>query len=188
MKTPMTKGSFEYIKRRKKRQGGITVLLFGIAAAIFVLGLMLNKMQKNNIFTVLAVLMVLPAAKFLISFIILIPYTSVSKERYEKVKSSCADHITVWTDVVFSSSEHVMMVDFMIVDRAHVICYSKQKDKVKTMELYLRDGLSRRELKHQVEVYSDDARFQQRLQRLSTPEESDKNYESTIEYLRSLMV
>ena len=68
MKKPMTKGSFEYIKQRKKRQLSLTLLMFGIALGIFVLGLALNKFDKRNIFTVFAVLAVLPSTKILISY------------------------------------------------------------------------------------------------------------------------
>lgn len=188
MKTPMTKGSFEYIKRRKRRQGLIAALFFGIAMGIFVLGLVLNKMEKTNVFTVFAVLMVLPATKYLISFIILIPYTSVSKERYEEVKAACPDGIDVWTDVVFSSAERVMMMDFMMMDQGHVICYSEKKDKVKVMEQYLRDGLSQREIKYQVEVYDDFGRFKKRLAKLTTPDHQAESYDNAEKYLRSLMV
>ena len=67
------KGCPGYIDAQKKSRIMKTLLYVLIGIAIFVLGLCLNKFEKSNIFTVIAVLMVLPAAKALISVIVLLP-------------------------------------------------------------------------------------------------------------------
>ena len=76
----LEKGSFEYIKKKKKRKIIMVVAIIVIAAAIFGIGLLLNKMSRANIFTVLAILCVLPWAKQLVALIVLFPYHSVSRE------------------------------------------------------------------------------------------------------------
>lgn len=189
MKKPTTKGSFEYIKNRKKRQLLLTILMFGIAFGIFALGLVLNKFSKANLFTVLAVLLVLPSSKMLISFIILIPFHSVSKERYDAVVQAVSEGVNVWTDVVFSSTEKVMMLDFMVVDHHYLICYTSQKEKLKMMEDYLRTSITKRDYKYQVEIYDDFERFTKRISKLQLEEsQKDQNYVETVEFLQSLMV
>lgn len=189
MKKPMTKGSFEYIKQRKKRQLSLTLLMFGIALGIFVLGLVLNKFDKRNIFTVFAVLAVLPSTKILISYIILIPFHSISKERYDAVMNATPEGVTVWTDVVFSSPEKVMMLDFMVIDHHFVICYTENKDRMKMMEEYLRTGITKREYHYQLEMYDDFTRFTKRIGKLQLDEsQKDQNYKDTVEFLSSLMV
>ena len=55
----LEKGSFEYIKKKKKRKIIMVVAIIVIAAAIFGIGLLLNKMSRANIFTVLAILCVI---------------------------------------------------------------------------------------------------------------------------------
>lgn len=189
MNSPMTKGSFEYIKRRKRRQLLLSILMFSIALGIFLLGLFLNKMSKANVFTVFAVLMVLPSAKTLVSYIILIPFHSVSRKKYDAVIAAVQDGVTVWTDVVFTSPEKVMNLDFIIIDHNYIICYTEHKDKRKMMESYLRDGITKRDYHYQVESFDDFDRFTKRIGKLSLEEaQKDENYKETVKYLQSLMV
>ena len=89
----LEKGSFEYIKKKKKRKIIMVVAIIVIAAAIFGIGLLLNKMSRANIFTVLAILCVLPWAKQLVALIVLFPYHSVSRERYDKARK-CLENST----------------------------------------------------------------------------------------------
>lgn len=84
----LEKGSFEYINKKKKRKIIMVIAIIVIALAIFGVGLLLNKMSRANIFTVLAILCVLPWAKQLVALIVLFPYHSVSRERYEKARSA----------------------------------------------------------------------------------------------------
>ena len=189
MRTPMKKGSFEYIKRRKMRQGFLSLLMFCIAFGILVLGLFLNDFSKANIFTVLAVLAALPASKMLISFIILLPFHSVSKKDHEEVLATVSNGVEVLTDVVFTSPEKIMMVDFMAIDHHYVICHTRRSEKLKSMEQYLRDGIARRQLNYKLEMYDDFERFKSRISKLHMEEvQKDKNYEETMEFLLSLMV
>lgn len=189
MKQQMTKGSFEYIKRRKKRQGLLSFLMFAIAIGIYILGLVLNKNSNSNIFTILAVLFILPSTKMLISYIILLPFHSVSKSDYEEVKKAVPDGVQMFTDVVFSSTEKVMMLDFLLIDHHFIICYSPKHDKLQGMEQYLRDGIAKREFHYQVEAFDDKKRFTKRIAKLHlTEEEKDKDYKEVMEYICSLMV
>ena len=57
------KETLKYIKKKKKRKIIMVVAIIVIAAAIFGIGLLLNKMSRANIFTVLAILCVLPWQK-----------------------------------------------------------------------------------------------------------------------------
>lgn len=189
MKAQMDKGSFNYIKRRKKRQGILSLIMFGIAFGIFLLGLCLNKFDKSNVFTILAVLFVLPSTKMLISFIILLPFHSVDRERYEEVIAAVPEDVNLFTDVVFSSTERVMMLDFLVIDHHYLICYSGKKDSLKVMEQYLRDGVTKRAFNFKVEAFDDFKRFKHRVSKLKL-EESQKgeDYQELMEYVKSLMV
>ena len=80
-KQKLEKGSYGYLKSKKKDALVHTLLMTGIGVAIFIVGLLLNKMEVANIFTILAFLMVLPAAKALVTVIVLFPYASISQEK-----------------------------------------------------------------------------------------------------------
>ena len=64
------RGDFGYIKAKKKKSLTGTLCMAAIGVAIFLTGLFLNKMSNRNIFTVIAILFVLPGAKFLVAYIV----------------------------------------------------------------------------------------------------------------------
>ena len=68
------RGEFGYIRTRKRRALTGTLLMAVIGIAVFVVGLLLNKMSNRNIFTVIAILFVLPGAKNLVALIVTFPY------------------------------------------------------------------------------------------------------------------
>ena len=60
------RGEYGYIAARKKKTLLGTIIIALIGVAIFLVGLFLNKMSNRNLFTIIAVLAVLPAAKHLL--------------------------------------------------------------------------------------------------------------------------
>ena len=78
------RGEYGYIAARKKKTLLGTIIIALIGVAIFLVGLFLNKMSNRNLFTIIAVLAVLPAAKQLVAFIVLFPFKTTQKERYQK--------------------------------------------------------------------------------------------------------
>ena len=84
----LEKGSFEYINKKKKRKIIMVIAIIVIALAIFGVGLLLNKMSRANIFTVLAILCVLPWAKQLVALIVLFPYHSVRGNATRRQRSA----------------------------------------------------------------------------------------------------
>ena len=82
----LERGSFAYIKKKKKRQLLLVFLMLLIGVVMFMVGMFMNQFERSNLCTMLAILMVLPATKFLVIYIVLFPYKTVSKARYEMVK------------------------------------------------------------------------------------------------------
>ena len=66
--TKAKKGEYSYLSWRKKQEILKTTVLFGISAAIFVMGYF-STGSKNNLLTVVAVLGCLPASKSAVSMI-----------------------------------------------------------------------------------------------------------------------
>jgi len=65
------KGEFKYLKKQPVRIGILTLILLIMCAAVFMIGY-INKGDAKNIFTVVAVLGMLPVAKLIVSFIMYI--------------------------------------------------------------------------------------------------------------------
>ena len=82
------RGDFGYINNRKKRTLTIAIIYSAISIGIYVLGLVLNHMSRQNLFTVIAVLGVLPIVKQIVGFVVVFPYHSVTEEQYQKVQKA----------------------------------------------------------------------------------------------------
>ena len=137
------RGEFNYINTRKKRIILMAILIVAIAVGIFVIGLLLNKMDKANIFTVVAVCAVLPWAKQIVALVVLFPYHSVSRERYDKVKEATPENVTLYTDLVITSTEKIMNLDFAVVGYGRVIALlGKEGQDMKYIREYLAKGVS----------------------------------------------
>ena len=64
------KGNYGYITYKKKTSLGMALLMVLIGLGIFVVGLLLNKMSGRNVFSIFGMLMVLPMAKYLTTYIV----------------------------------------------------------------------------------------------------------------------
>lgn len=172
------KGEHGYIRYRKKVQFIKSLTMFLVAAAIFILGLALNKWEKTNIFTILAVLCVLPAAKQLVGFIIIAPYTSVPDEIYQRIEGQLSRKECLYTDVVFTSPDKVMNLDFLTVVGNQVYgLIRKEKVKKDYMEKYLIESFKKQGLPVKVTILKDENKFIQRVNQgnvIALKEEEEK--------------
>ena len=84
------KGQFEYLKKQPVRIGLLTLVLLIACAGVFMIGF-ITKGDIKNIFTVIAVLGMLPVAKLIVSFIMYIKAESFTcpKELYNQIEKLC---------------------------------------------------------------------------------------------------
>lgn len=183
------KGQFQYIKRRRFRQGMLSLLGFVLVFVIYFVGYLMNKRSNANVFTIIAVLAVLPTVKVLISFLILVPFHSVEKEQYDEIRSLVPDQACFYTDYVFTSPEKIMMLDFIVVSNGGVIGYVKKSDHIECMKKYLLNGLRVRNIGYMVELYTDYNKFKQKVSELDYTIENDlENYKEVKDYIHCLLV
>lgn len=192
------KGDFGYISYKKKRNILFALAMILIGIVIFVVGLLLNKMSNRNIFTVIAMLFSLPFSKFLVGLIVLFPYASVDREKYERVKKVLPDNMELMTDLVVTSSEKVMHLDFIAVGNGQVIgLIGKRGQELGYIRKYLSDGVHNWGSGYNVKIVEGEKIFLQELQRQSAKSKPDveENMEASKEeernvksYLRSLIV
>ncbi len=183
------RGDFGYIKAKKKKSLCGTLVMACIGIAIFLIGLFLNKMSNRNIFTVIAVLFVLPGAKSLVAYIVAFPYHSVEKERYEKVKKALPENMVLYTDLVITSSEKVMNLDFAAVGNKQVIGLIGPKEKeLSYIRTYLGKGVSNWGEGYKVKIVDSEKLFFSELARVE-PCEADADEEEKVKsYLTSLII
>ena len=182
----LERGEYGYLKQRKNKALFGTFLMVLLGFAIFGLGLLLNKMEVTNIFTVIAICMVMPAAKFFVSYVVLFPYQPIAPETKERLASYAKEGDTVLYDVVFTSSEKVMHLDCIYVTGRQIIGYtSRTKDNIQIIQEYLKKELKLRALSYAVYIAAQEKQITDRM-KLRGDEMAENNTEVKEEVLSML--
>lgn len=191
MKKPkLERGEYGYLKQKKQKALSGTILMVLIGIAIFVAGLLLNKMEATNIFTVIAVCMVMPAAKYFVSYVVLFPYKPISEETKERLASYARENDTVLYDVVFTSTEKVMHLDCIYVTGHQIIGFtSREKDKIQVMQDYFKKELKNRCIPYTVYIAVEEKQIKDRMKlRGEETENSSEAKEDVISMLKVFTV
>ena len=174
-------------EKRKNLIGALTMVAIGVA--IFILGLCLNKFEKTNIFTVVAVLFVLPMARYLTTVIVLLKYKTPDKKLYEQVKKAAPEGSVVFSDYVFTSGERAMGMSFFVLTGHEFIGLAmSDKEKTDKMTEYLGTELKRRQIPGKVTVHKEQDKFFAALKRVEKATKTEEEMQELIEFLRSLAV
>lgn len=120
------KGQYGYIEYRKKIQLIKTAVAFLLVFAILIFGIIVCG-TKNNICTVISVVCVLPAAKFMVTLLMVIRHHKPDEVQYEELKAK-GGNLTLLSDCIMSCKEKTVYVDFAIVTDSCVYCYTRNKD------------------------------------------------------------
>lgn len=185
----VNKGEFGYMKKRRKMALVGTIVMALIGALIFLTGLFLNDMSKQNIFTVIAVLFVLPGAKFLVRFLVTFPYETTTKERYELVEGKMVEGSTLYTDLVITSAEKVMHLDFAVVGNGQVICLlGNGKQELSYIRQYLTKGVRNWGNGYKVKVVESEKTFLAEVSSMERKEVDEEEESRVKSYLVSLIV
>ncbi len=185
-KQKLERGEYGYLKQRKQKALSGTCLMVLIGVVIFAVGLLLNKMEATNLFTVIAVCMVMPAAKYFVSYVVLFPYKPMDAATKERLNSYAKENDTVLYDVVFTSTEKVMHLDCIYVTGHQIIGYtSRTKDKVQIIQEYFKKELKLRCISYAVYIATEEKQIKDRM-KLRGEETADINTEAKEEVLSML--
>lgn len=183
------KGEFGYIDMRKKRAFLGVILMMIIGVSIFILGLLLNKMSNRNIFTVIAVLFVLPGAKYLVRLIVLWPYRSVSRQKYDKVREKLVPGAVLYTDLVITSPEKIMHLDFAVVGNGQVLALlGNGKQELSYVRKYVTEGVRNWGNSYQVKIVESEKTFLADVASMAQKDMDEEEEAKVHSYLISLIV
>lgn len=135
------KGEAGYIQSKKKQEIVKTVIEFAVVLAFFLTGYFTTK-TRLNWFTVIAVLSCLPAAKSLVSVIMLIPHKSIDETKVPEIEERATQLVKSY-DMILTSYERIMPIDSIVI-LGNIICgYSKSsKIDLNYTSRYMRKTLS----------------------------------------------
>ncbi len=174
-------------EKRKNLIGALVMIFIGVA--IFVLGLCLNHFDKKNIFTVVAVLFVLPMARYLTAVIVLLPYKTPAETLYQKVKAAVPHGSILFSDYVFTSGERAMGMSFFVLTGNELIgLAASEKEKTEKITEYLGAELKRRVIPGKVTVYKEEERFFTALKKIDAATRTEEEMQELVDFLRSLAV
>ncbi len=128
------KGEFGYLHYLKVYHLLMTLVCLTVVMILVMIGFF-RYHSMNHIYTVIAAVMAIPAAKFFVEYLVLIPYEGHSREVYEKLDD---DNYRLLTELVITSEQKIMYVDFAIVKGKKVYCCATgKKMDSKELEKYL---------------------------------------------------
>lgn len=118
-----------YLTNRKRKLFMNVALNVLSAVVIFIFGLLLNKMQPRNIFSVLALLFVLPVGRSLATYFILLPYKELKPDCLSKAEEVIKNRGILLYSPVFTSAENVMHLDLIAVFKGRILGYKEKMGK-----------------------------------------------------------
>lgn len=104
----LQKGEYGFIRSRRKIEVLRTVLMFALSLAVFLIGYSVTK-TRANLFTVVAVLGILPASKCAVSMIMFLKSKTGSKEAYDEIAAHM-DGLPAVYDLVITTTERAYPV------------------------------------------------------------------------------
>ena len=185
----MKKNSFGYYRARRKKLIIINLIAFGIPAITYVVGLIAFK-TNANLFTLAAVLGVLPAAQQLINLIMILKAVKYEADSslMEKINDSLAEkNISVEYDFYITSYSIQYPITALFVAEDSIIGITPNKDfKNDSFTEHVNNILAQNNLKVGIiKIFGpgEEDKFLSRIKSLS-----DKNYENTDKDMKLLQL
>ena len=188
-----------YLSNRKQKLFINVALNIVAAVIIFIVGLFLNKMQPRNIFSVLALLFILPVGRSLATLFILLPFKELKNDKLVKVENSIKGKGVLLYSPVFTSSEHVMHIDLIAVFKGRMLGYKEKmgtsvrneddyKKKTEAAANYIDKHLKNQGRGDKLVVYDDIEKFVKAFPEKILSEEEMNEIRSFVETMEYFVV
>lgn len=185
MKKKYKKGEFSYLGHKKKLELIKTLLMFGISALVFILGLISTK-TKSNYLTIVAVLGCLPASKSAVSTIMYYRIKECSRELFcnisEKFPNMGSFHL------YFTSYDKNFATSHIFVKASTIIAYTENhKTDANAFEEHISTVLKHDGLKNcHIKLFTDKDKYLQRIEQLMILEANQETDNRIMKVLHSV--
>ena len=122
------KGTFGYIRRQTLFELIKTIILFAMALGIFFIGYK-TLGTKKNLWTVIAILGLLPASKSLVGLIMFLRYKSLNRDIYD-IYERTIGKLPVLYENVFTTNEKSYYVPILCYAKGTLIGYIGDSEKI----------------------------------------------------------
>ncbi len=168
----MHKGEYGYIAFQKKRRFAIAAIMLAIPLTIFFTAQAYIGTNKN-IFTVVAILGVIPASRFIVNFIMTVMQKSAPEEIIHLTKESAPDLPQAF-ELVVTAYEGSMPLDAVTVCGSEVTAYSTygKRDDFEKMEKHIARILTGNGYASvHVRIFQEKGKYTERLRQLAADPE-----------------
>lgn len=182
------KGEYGYFRSQKKKRILITAVMFAIPITIFVTGLLITK-SRLNLFTFVAIMGCLPAARSATGMIMMLMQKPAPEELFRKVEAVRGD-VTVLYDLAFTAYQKTVPVDCMAVTDTQVVgvCCNPKAD-VAFGEEHIREILKNNGCKSaEVKLFRDEKPFLEQVKQMAGRENEGRRTGHICEVLRAIIL
>ena len=168
------KGSSGYIRYEKVKRGLIALLMFAIPLVIFFTGLITTGTRKN-LLTVVAILGILPAARFAVSWIMIMLQKPAPDEVVDATQKAAPDLVKAY-ELTVTAYEGRMPLDAVAVRSGSVICLSLngKKEQFAFMEKHMETILAQNGYRNvKVKIFADEKSFLERVKSMQHAEDTE---------------
>ena len=173
------KGTIEYLNKKKKQNLLITILCFLAVIIIYVTGLIIYK-NNRSVYTVIAAVAALPAAKALLSFIMVAPHKMLGQEQLADVwKVIEGKSFQTLYHLIITSEEKAMLLSVVLIYNGHIMIYSESpKQDCSELESYIKKIVTCKY--SSIKVYKDLSEMLKRAENLRNHEKDANNSDDMI--------
>ncbi len=182
------KGEYGYLNYQKIIEIIKTIILFSASIGIYILGYVTMQTNKN-LWTVIAILGVLPASKSAVNMIMFLRFGSIKKETYEKY-CDAKGSLPALFETVLTTTEKAYFVPLIVCVDNTLCAFCKKEDKeIKKLEKYIRDTLEKSGSEHiTVKVFSDENVYLKRVCEMKEnfPAQTDQSAEDIFSTIKAV--
>ncbi|MEE0954789.1 MAG: hypothetical protein U0L49_03120 [Eubacterium sp.] len=164
------KGQYGYMKSQKLIRTLRTAAFFALVAAVFMIGLFLNKGDRKNIYTVIAMVGCIPASMSLVSMIMVWLRRSTDPELYRET-TEAAGSMPVCYELFLTTKDKNLYLDAAAVSDDCIAAFTM--DRVSDQDLHFMEEHIRKTLRAQgyknmtVKIFNDRGHFLNRIAGMS---------------------
>lgn len=176
----VAKGQVGYVKYEKVKRFLITFIMFAIPVGIYISAYKITGTNKN-ILTIVAILGFIPAARFAVSFIMIMLQKDADPAIVE-ITERVASALVHGYELTVTAYEGRMPLDAVVICGNEVVCYSTngKSDQFAFMEKHITRILnSNSYFNSNVKIFQDPKRYEERIRLLAADPEK---YRSSISF------
>lgn len=159
----MERGEYGYLDYRHRHLLKMALICFAVVAVCIIIGFVIWH-KRANAMMIPAVLMVIPAANYLVNYLSVAKYRTAPKEQHDALAAYESAGMLISDLVIIDEKERRSGMDFAVVYKNAVVGYqSRTKDSRDAVEITINDALKRKGLQMRIRVYREWDEFMKRL-------------------------